>query len=387
MLSQSWYLDETVTYLNHGSYGATPIPVLERQQQLRQHLETEPVSFFIRHLEPLLEEARQLLAEFVGADGEDLVFVPNATAGVNTVLQSLSLQPGDELLITNQSYNACHNALEAVAQRAGARVVVAKLPLPLQSEADAIAPILEAITPRTRLLLIDHITSPTALILPVAQIVQECAQQGVEVLVDGAHAPGMVPLDLKTLGAAYYTGNCHKWLCAPKGSGFLVVRPDKQASVGPLVISHGANSPRTDRSRFQLEFAWTGTHDPTPYLCVGSAIAWMAEQVPGGWPEIMQRNRSLALASQQNLCAQLPCQPTGAPELTGAIAALTLPPHFPADLQQHLWQHHRIEIPVTQLRDFSSGQRFLRLSAQIYNTPTDYDQLLNALVSVNESCE
>jgi len=385
MLRQHWLLDPTITYLNHGSYGATPIAVLARQQALRQQLETEPVQFLGMLLEPLLDESRQSLADFIGARAEDLVFVSNATTGVNTVLHSLALQPGDELLTTDQTYNACHNALEAIAQRTGVTVVVASIPLPLTSVAGAIAPILAAVTARTRLLLIDHITSPTALVLPIAPIIRALAEQGIDTLVDGAHAPGMVPLNLQELGAAYYTGNCHKWLCAPKGSGFLVVRADRQATIRPLVISHGANSPRTDRSRFQLEFDWTGTHDPTAYLCVGTAIAWMASVLPGGWPQVMAQNRQLAIAMQQRLGDRLPCPPTSTPDFVGAIAAIGLPASFPDNLQQRLFQKYHIEIPVLPLRQGSL--RFLRLSAQVYNTPTDYDQLLNALVSLHECCE
>lgn len=268
-----WSLDPTVTFLNHGSFGACPIAILEKQQVLRSKLEAEPLQFFGVELEDLLDTARQALANFVGAEVASLAFVPNATTGVNTVLRSLCLpisgftplQAGDELLTTNHEYNASRNALNFVAQCVGATVVVAEVPFPIDSSEQAISAILDKVSAKTRLVLLDHITSQTSLVFPLKPLINELNQRNIDVLVDGAHAPGMIPLNLAELGVAYYTGNCHKWLCSPKGAAFLYVREDKQFMIRPLVISHGANSPRPDRSRFHLEFDWTGTTDPTPY--------------------------------------------------------------------------------------------------------------------------
>ncbi|MGC8723193.1 MAG: aminotransferase class V-fold PLP-dependent enzyme [Acidobacteriota bacterium] len=381
-----WGLDPSVLFLNHGSFGACPRPVLALQQSFRERMEQEPVRFLGVELEPLWDAARASLAAFVGADPDDMVFVSNATAGVNTVLASLRLSPGDELLVTDQEYNACRNALEEAARRTGARVVVAALPFPGASPEAAVEAILRRVTPRTRLLLVDHVVSQTALVMPVAALVREMAARSVETLVDGAHGPGMLPLALSSLGAAYYTGNCHKWLCAPKGAALLHVRRDLQPGVRPLVVSHGANSPRTDRSRFLLEFGWTGTHDPTPYLCVAEAIRFLGSLLPGGWPEVMARNRALALRGRRLLCDALRIAEPCPESMVGSMAAVPLPdapgpkpqpPLFLDPLQVALWERHRMEVPVIYWPAFP--RRVLRLSAQLYNEPAHYEKLAEAV--------
>ncbi|MBO0351607.1 aminotransferase class V-fold PLP-dependent enzyme, partial [Phormidium pseudopriestleyi FRX01] len=287
--SAYWSLDPQITFLNHGSFGACPFPVLEVQEQVRQQLEREPVQFFVREFEPLLDQAREQLAQFVGVDGRDLVFVPNATTGVNSVLRSLQFNPGDELLTTDHEYNASRNALEFVADRADARIVVAPVPFPIASKQEIVDAVMARVSEKTKLVLLDHISSQTGLIFPIEEIIQQLSQFGIETLIDGAHAPGMLPLNLSEIGATYYSGNCHKWLSAPKGAAFLYVRGSHQQKIRPLTISHGANSPRTDKSRFQLEFDWTGTGDPSAYLSVPAAIQFMGSLLPGGWPELMSR--------------------------------------------------------------------------------------------------
>lgn len=384
-----WRLDTDVVFLNHGSFGSCPHPVLEFQKQVRDRMERQPVQFFVRDLEGLLDLARADLARFVGAEPEDLVFVPNATTGVNTVLRSLALAPGDELLVTDHEYNACRNALDYVAERSGAVVVEAAVPFPCQSVAQISEAILARVTPRTRLALLDHITSQTGLILPLEGLVSELGGRGIDVLVDGAHAPGMIPLHVGRLGAAYYTGNCHKWLCAPKGAGFLHVRRDRQAGLRPLAISHGANSPRGDRSKFLIEFGWTGTWDPSACLSVPEAIRWMGALLPGGWPEVMRRNRELALAGRKLLCQALGLEAPCPDECIGALASLPLPDgdglHPPASplyadpLQEQLWREHRLEVPVVPWP--ALPKRLLRISAQLYNTLPQYQALAKALVT------
>jgi isopenicillin-N epimerase len=270
-----WLLDPDISFLNHGAFGACPDPVLEAQRVWRERMEAEPVRFLDRELEVHLDETRSRLGAFLRADPEGIVFVPNATTGVSTVLASLRFEPGDELLASDHEYNASLNALRGAAARDGAIVRIVHIPFPIRDPSQAVEAYLQAVTPRTRLALVSHVTSPTALVMPVTAIVRELDRRGVDTLVDGAHAPGMIDVDLGALGAAYWTGNGHKWLCAPKGSGLLHVRADLRDRMRPLATSHGANSDRVERQRFRLLFDWVGTADPTPYLVV-------PRRAPGG---------------------------------------------------------------------------------------------------------
>ena len=385
-LARHWALDPAVTFLNHGSFGACPRPVLAAQQRWREQLEAEPVRFMVRELEPALDAARAALAAFVGARAEDLVFVSNATTAVSTVLASLSFAPRDELLATDHAYAACRNALDRTAQRTGARVVTVRVPFPLRDAEPFAAALLAAAGPRTKLALIDHVTSPTGLVLPVERLVPALQARGVDVLVDGAHAPGMLPVNLSALGAAYYTGNCHKWICAPKGAALLHVRADRQAGIRPLVTSHGATSKRTDRSRFQLEFDWTGTDDPTAALCVPEALTFLGGLLPGGWPALMDANRALARRARDSVCAALSVPPPAPDALLGSLAAVPLP-DAPAGalpgplgldpLQETLFRDYRIEVPVTSWP--APPQRLIRVAAQAYNSAGQYERLAAAL--------
>ncbi len=384
-----WGLEPDLVFLNHGSFGATPLPVLERQHQLRALMESDPVRFFTEEYQPLLDDARQRLATFIGAHPEELALVPNATTGVNTALRALALGPGDQVLVTDHEYNASRNALDRVAADTGAEVVVVPVPFPLASAAAAVAAVLDRVTDRTRAALLDQVTSQTGLVLPISELVDELHARGVVTVVDGAHAPGMLELDLSSLGADFYAGNCHKWLCAPKGAGFLQVSPVYHDRTRPLVTSHGANAPRGPRSRFHLEFDWTGTDDPTAMLCVGDAIELMGSLLPGGWAELRARNRELALAGWRLLCEALgveePCPAT----MVGSLAAVPLPPSTGSEgpsalsvapLQRRLRDDYRIQAAVVSWP--GPPARTLRISAQIYNELAEYELLAAAVVDL-----
>ena len=380
-MKELWLLDPNITFLNHGSFGAAPRAVLEKQNEFRAQLEREPVRFFVRELEPLLDDARAQLAAFVGADPQGLAFLPNATAGVNAVLRSLDLDKHDELLVTSQEYNASRNVLDYVATINGAKVVVAEIPFPIASPDVVVERVLEKVTDRTRLLLIDHIVSQTAIILPIERLVAEMQSRGIDTLVDGAHGPGYLPLDLRALNAAYYTGNLHKWVCAPKGAAFLYVRENRRRGIRPAVISHGANSMRTDRSRFLIEFDWTGTFDPSAWLCVPEALRYVGSLVDGGWPKIMRRNRELALRGRDLICASLGIEKPAPDSMIGAMAALPLPGEGdPETLQDALLFEHHIEVPLMPW-----AGRLLRISAHLHNTFADYEKLAAALVVQREN--
>jgi isopenicillin-N epimerase len=374
-----WTLDPEITFLNHGSFGATPRAVLARQDEYRRQMEREPVRFLVRELEPLLDDVRNEIAGFVGADAAGLAFVPNATAAVNGVLRSLDLDKHDELLVTTQEYNACRNAIDYVSAIEGSRVVVADIPFPARSADDIFTRVMERVTERTRLLLIDHITSQTALIMPVERLAAELNARRIDTLVDGAHAPGMIPLDLRALNAAYYTGNLHKWVCAPKGAAFLYVRANRRADVRPIAISHGANSTRTDRSRFHLEFDWTGTFDPSAWLASAEAIRFMGSLLPGGWVEIMRRNHALALRGRDILASALSIEVPAPDDMLGSMAALPLPDGDADALHDKLLEEFRIEVPIMAWPH--PPRRVLRISAHVYNEEREYADLAEALRS------
>jgi isopenicillin-N epimerase len=367
-LASLWCLDPSVTYLNHGSFGACPSAVLEVQASLRMEMEREPVDFLVAVLPARLDAAREALAVFLGAAPQDLVFVPNATAGVNAVLRSLILGPGDELLLTNHTYAACRKTVDYVAGRTGARVVVAQLPFPCRDEEEIVSSVMKCVSPRTRLALLDHVTSPTALILPIARLVNDLRTRGVDTLVDGAHAPGMVPLRLEALGAAYYTGNAHKWLCAPKGAGFLHVRRDRQAQLHPNIISHGYTA------GFRAEFDWPGTFDPTPWLCVPEALRFIGGLLPAGWPQVMAVNRDLTLKARvlmlESSGVDAPCPDA----MIGSMASVPLPPAAvgaPAHRLDCEGLHDWFRERGVETWFHPHPLPLLRISAQLYN---DLDQ-------------
>lgn len=384
-LAAHWGLRADVLHLNHGSFGACPSVVLAAQHALQAELESAPTDFMWRTWPQRVAEARRALAAFVGARDEDLAFVPNATAGVNAIARSLSLREGDEVLVTDHAYGACRKTFEYVARRTGARVVTATVPFPLRSGDDVYQAVMAAVTPRTRLALLDHVTSPTALLFPLVDLVASLRTRGVETLVDGAHAPGQVPVDLDTLGAAYYTGNAHKWMCAPKGAAFLHVRRDRQGDVHPLAISHGYD-PGHDGERFREEFDWTGTADPTPFLAVPAAIRFFAGLLPGGWDALRARNHALALEARsivaEALGVPLPCPD----DLVGSMASIPLPVPRPgapaAGLSGEALMHWVRDRGIQSwFYDWPSapGGVLCRVSAQLYNDRAQFRALATVL--------
>jgi isopenicillin-N epimerase len=406
-LAGLWALDPTIVFLNHGSFGACPGVVLEAQRQYRDRMERQPVQFLARDLDGLLGAARDELGSFVGADPDDLAFVTNATGAVNAVIRSLHFEPGDELLTNDHEYNATINVLRHVAARDGARVVVAPIPFPLGSEDVVVDAMIDAVTARTRLALISHVTSPTALVFPVERIVAGLAERGVETVVDGAHAPGMLPLDLDRLGAAWYTGNLHKWVCAPKGAAFLHARRDRQPGIRPNTISHGANAvidahDGAGRTRFRAEFDWQGTLDPTAWLAVPDALRFVGGLVDGGWSEVMARNRALTLRARAALTGGLGlAADSPAPDsMLGSMVALPLPEAGPLaargggsspldtdPLQRRLLEEHRVEVPigpwpVPATESSAPRRRLIRVSSALHNGPDDVDRLVAGLAAI-----
>jgi isopenicillin-N epimerase len=376
-LAALWSLDPAVTYLNHGSFGACPTAILEIQAALRREMEREPVDFFAATFQARIDAAREQFSIFLGTEPADLAFVPNATAGINAVLRSLPFKVGDEILLTNHTYNACRKTIEFVAARTGLRPVIATLPFPCRDEDAIVAPILERVSKRTRLALLDHVTSPTALVLPLARLIKELNDQGVDTLVDGAHAPGMVPLDLATLGAAYYTGNAHKWLCAPKGAAFLHVRRDRQPNLHPTAISHGY------ATGFHGEFDWTGTFDPTPWLCIPEAVRFMGSLLPGGWAQVMATNRALALSARNLLLESLELEPPCPDSMIGSMASIAVPlatPGAPADGLDFKAIHDWFRARGVETWLYCDPVLLLRISAQLYNNLEQFKQLNQLLM-------
>lgn len=371
-LSSLWQLRDDVAFLNHGSFGAVPRAVAAAQEQFRQRIEAEPVQAMYRGLPPVLEQVRQRLGQFLGAAPANLGLVTNATEAVNSVVRDYPFRSGDELLTTDHVYNAVRQTMRHTARRAGASVKEVAIPLPVASSAEITERVVAAITPRTRLLVIDHVTSPTALVFPVAQIIRECERRGVDVLVDGAHAPGMLDLHLDELAPAFYTGNLHKWVCAPRGSAFLYVRPDRQQQIHAPVISHDLDQ------GFVREFAWQGTRDLSAWFAIPAALDFLARF---GHAAIRRHNFEMCRWAHELLCNRLAVEPISplVGDLLGSIATIRLRPrrdgrHWP-DCQQQLYDEHRIEVPLVWWNE----QAFVRTSSHIYNRPDEYERLARLL--------
>ena len=368
-------------HLNHGSFGAVPLEVQARQTEWRARWEANTTAFVVDDLMPALDQARGLLAEFLVADPRGLVFVRNASQGVAAVVRSLesSLEPGDEIVSTIHDYNAVRQTLVYSAARNDVTVRIADVPFPIGSSDEVAEAVYDQVTDRTRLVVLDHITSPTGLVYPIDEIVSELEPE-VPVLIDGAHGPGQVPLNLDALGASWYTGNLHKWVCAPKGSAFLHTRVDKLEETHPTVISHAWNTPIVDgSSRYQGLFDWTGTDDMTPWLVVPDAIRVVGEAHPDGWPGVMRQNHQLALAGRNVLLEMLDSEAPAPDDMVGALAAVPLPPASGSDPGGLLSPLNKVlldegyETLVTIWPEWPS--HVLRASAHLYNEIEEYQAL------------
>jgi len=376
-LKDLFLLDPDIVFLNHGSFGATPRPVFEVYQDWQRRLERQPVQFLARELMDHLRAAREALGAYLHAPAADLAFVPNVTVGVNIVARSLSLQPGDEILTTDHEYGACDNIWTFVSQQTGATVVRQPIALPAVSNDEIVEQFWQGVTPRTRVIFLSHITSTTALHLPIEGICQRAREAGILTMVDGAHGPGQIPLDVPGTGADFYSGNCHKWLCAPKGSGFLYTRPERQALIEPLVVSWGwgDNDSTQHESQYLANLQWSGTRDYSAYLSVAAAIDFQREH---GWDAVRARCHAMARDAIKRV-GELTGLPPLYPDDRGfyhQMASLPLPPitDVPA-FKARLYDEFRIEIPIVEW----NGRPFLRLSVQGYNTEVDIDALVHAL--------
>ncbi len=377
--SSFWPLDPSYDFLNHGSFGSVPRPVQAAQLRYRDLVEARPIEVLGRQCRSLLTRARERAARFVGADPNGLGFVTNATEGVNSVLRSFAFRPGDVLLTTNHVYNAVKQAMTAIARKAGAEVRTVDVPLPLRSPAQVTSALIGAMDGRTRLVIVDHITSPTAVVFPVADIARACRERGIACLVDGAHAPGMLDLRVEEIGATAYTGNFHKWVCAPKGCAFLWAAQAIRGEVHPATVSHFLDQ------GFDVEFDWQGTRDISAWLAIEDAIGLWE---PLGWKTLREHNHAMAAWVQRLWCERWgvqPCTPLDG-SMIGSMAAVPLPDGFAErygkaeDLQAILFGEHRIEIPIVDW----GGRWHARASCQAYNRPEQYERLADLIAKLRE---
>ena len=386
-LAGHWSISPDVVYLNHGSYGACPTAVLDAQTAIRARMERELVEFFMIDMERMLDDARARIGGFLGCRAQDLAPTRNATQAIAAVIAHLDLGPGDEILINDHEYSSCLNEFARSGAQHGFKVVTAGVPFP--SSTDRIADALLArVTPSTKAALISVITSPTAMIFPIDRVVAELRERGIVTIIDGAHAAGQIPVNIESIGCDFYAGVFHKWACAPKGTGYLWVHPDRQDGFEPLALSSRAHIHRDDRARFNYLFDYVGTDDYTGWLTVPGAIDIMASLVPGGWDEIRTRNHDLVIAGRKIICERLGVEPPLEDSLVPSMATIILPGAgaesggikpggYEDPMQQTLVEKWRIQVPVWSLP--STRQRLLRISAQLYNSIEQYEYLAEAL--------
>ncbi|PIE51654.1 aminotransferase [Candidatus Fermentibacteria bacterium] len=385
-LSENWCLDRDIVFLNHGSFGACPAEALVYREKLLRSAEKNPMEFLLEHHQPLLEKTIMELETFTGAQSGSVVMVENATTAVNTILENMDIDSSDTVLVTDQEYFSSANALETLAEHRGFNVKVVEMPWPVKSEKQILERFQSAIDSSVRYALVDHVISSTGMVMPLESIITLLKQHGIETMVDGAHGPGQLPLALEEMGCVAYAGNCHKWLCSPRSSAMLYVRPDFQRNFKPLVISHLPRRIASDLSDYQIMFRWNGTPDPTPELTIPFTMKLMASMDENGWSGVMERNRNLAIKASEMICSSLGVEHPYPSAMVGSMAAVPLPGYSPDlssefnwidPLQRKLREEFGIVVPVTST-GFGSD-RLVRLSAQLYNSFSQYEWLADAL--------
>lgn len=384
-LASNWQLDENIIFLNHGSFGATPTLVLEEQRRWQNLMEAEPVRFFEEIAPNALLESRKAISKLLNCDHDDLALIENATSGVNTILRSLQFNPGDEIIVTNHTYQACRNSLDYVAKKSSAIVVVCDIPFPVKNSQIIFDKIVSCVNKNTKLAMIDTVTSPTGLKLPFEKIVKKLEAMGVKVLLEAAHGIGMFPMDLEEIGASFTISNCHKWLCSPKGVAIMHVRKNLQELIHPLTISHGMTFPLGETTRFRHEFDWTGTRDVSGWCVLPFLINYLENLIDGGLNEIMSLNNKLVLKGREIICKKLNIEKPCPDEMISCIATLKLPGnavngiplHEPDPLHISLLEEYNIQVPVWYWPNPEG--RYLRISAHLYNHDSEYEYLADAL--------
>ena len=372
---KDWFLlDSDITFLNHGSYGACPKPVFKEYQDWQQKLENQPVQFMTNRVYSALEKSRESMSQFVGCDEDELVFFQNPTTAVTNVIYNLDLKPGDEVLMSNHEYGALVRAWEMWGKKTGVNIIQQDILTPVTTEENFIEDFWKGVTPQTKVIFLSHITSSTALIFPIEKIIKLAKEENILTIIDGAHVPAQIPLNINELKCDFYTGACHKWLCAPKGSSFLFVKKEHQDWVKPLVVSWGRDGDDPNPSEFIQNFQWQGTRDMSAFLTIPTAINFYNKEIR----PYQESCKKIIQDTYLEFPSVLNTEPISAGrEWLAQLVAHPLPKNIPSNLKKRLWEEYQIEIPIFEW----NGQAYIRLSIQVYNTQKDVDLLMSALRS------
>lgn len=372
---KDWFLlDSDITFLNHGSYGACPKPVFKEYQDWQQKLENQPVQFMTNRVYSALEKSRESMSQFVGCDEDELVFFQNPTTAVTNVIYNLDLKPGDEVLMSNHEYGALVRAWEMWGKKTGVNIIQQDILTPVTTEENFIEDFWKGVTPQTKVIFLSHITSSTALIFPIEKIIKLAKEENILTIIDGAHVPAQIPLNINELKCDFYTGACHKWLCAPKGSSFLFIKKEHQDWVKPLVVSWGKDGDDPNPSEFIQNFQWQGTRDMSAFLTIPTAINFYNKEIR----PYQESCKKIIQDTYLEFPSVLNTEPISAGrEWLAQLVAHPLPKNIPSNLKKRLWEEYQIEIPIFEW----NGQAYIRLSIQVYNTQKDVDLLMSALRS------